>query len=58
MRFSSNLVEHKVPVAISINIDWICEMVEENLVKFFSSNGGWVCSIKFYFTSVLVAVCS
>ena len=42
-----------VPIISIINEEWICEMVKDNLAKFFSSNGGWVCSSSCDFTSSL-----
>jgi len=40
--FAIYLVEHEVPVATSIVIEWTCQLIEEDLAKFFSTNGGWV----------------
>ena len=54
--FAIYLLEHEVPVATSVVIEWTCQLVEEDLAKFFSSNGGWVGTPVICVTSVTGAV--
>ena len=40
--FSIYLINRQVPNAASSVLEWCCQVVEEDLAKFFTANGGWV----------------
>lgn len=48
--FCTYALDRDVPVAANTVMEWTCQVVEEDLAKFFLSNGGWV-------SDVCVCVC-
>lgn len=40
--FSIYLINRQVPSAADSVMEWCCQVVEEDLAKFFTANGGWV----------------
>jgi len=40
--FCTYALERDVPVAANSVMEWTCQVVEEDLAKFFGTNGGWV----------------
>ena len=40
--FTTYLLEQDIPTAANSIMEWTCQVVEEDLAKFFISNGGWV----------------
>ncbi len=45
--FCTYALERDVPVAANSVMEWTCQVVEEDLAKFFLTNGGWVSGVCF-----------